>query len=60
MLRLPLKKGSVRAVAERGPFCLKGDPYLMQAIDRLLHSFVAERRMQLPGAAYIPCYEIAS
>ncbi|WP_253307013.1 nucleotide 5'-monophosphate nucleosidase PpnN [unidentified bacterial endosymbiont] len=55
-----IRAESIQAVAERGPFCLKGDPYLMQAIDRLLHSFVAEQRMQLPGAAYIPCYEIAS
>lgn len=55
-----IRAESIQAVAERGPFCLKGDPHLMQAIDRLLHSFVAEQRMQLPGAAYIPCYEIAS
>lgn len=55
-----IREESIRAVAEQGPFCLKGDPLLMQAIDRLLHSFVSEQRMQLPGTAYIPCYEIAS
>lgn len=55
-----IRAESIRAVAEQGPFCLQGDPHLMQAIDRLLHSFVAERRMQLPGATYVPCYQIAS
>jgi predicted Rossmann-fold nucleotide-binding protein len=55
-----IRSESIRAVAEQGPFCLRGDPVLMQAIDRLLHSFVAEQRMQLPGSTYVPCYQIAS
>jgi pyrimidine/purine-5'-nucleotide nucleosidase len=55
-----IREESIQAVAEQGPFCLKGDPHLMQTIDRLLHSFVAEQRMRLPGSAYVPCYKIAS
>lgn len=30
----------------------------MQLMDQLLRDFVAQGRMKLPGAEYVPCYEI--
>jgi predicted Rossmann-fold nucleotide-binding protein len=46
------------AIAEHGPFLIDGDAEIMRALDRLLASFVAEQRMRLPGAQYVPCYRI--
>ncbi len=35
-----------------------GDPEVMQLLDELLRSFVAEGRMKLPGTAYRPCFRL--
>ncbi|MCG6968758.1 MAG: DUF3412 domain-containing protein, partial [Gammaproteobacteria bacterium] len=31
---------------------------IMNTMDRLLKSFVAQQRMKLPGKSYSPCYRI--
>ena len=32
-----------------------------RALDKLLHAFVKQHRMKLPGgAAYVPCYRVVS
>lgn len=54
-----VKAEGVRQIKEKGPFQLRGDVHLMQRIDALLESFVAQGRMKLPGAEYIPCYTIS-
>ncbi|MFP6806370.1 MAG: nucleotide 5'-monophosphate nucleosidase PpnN [Pseudomonadales bacterium] len=52
------KEDGIQAVEEHGKFQITGNPELMTAMDELLHSFIEEERMKLPGKTYIPCYEI--
>ncbi|HET7267064.1 MAG TPA: nucleotide 5'-monophosphate nucleosidase PpnN, partial [Oleiagrimonas sp.] len=54
-----VKEEGMRAIEERGPFEIDGDPEVMRALDHMLKAFVAQDRMKLPGgAAYEPCYRI--
>lgn len=53
-----VKEFGVKAIAEKGPFELSGDPELMTMIDNLLKEFVKQQRMKLPGSTYTPCYII--
>lgn len=53
-----VKDVGIRAIKEKGPYKLHGDPEIMRSMDDLLQGFVAQHRMKLPGSAYIPCYEI--
>ncbi len=56
-----VKPEGLRAIREHGPFEIKGEPVIMQALDDMLTSFVANNRMKLPGgSAYQPCYQIVS
>lgn len=53
-----VKDQGVRLVREHGPFELRGEASIMQAVDRLLGSFVDQGRMKLAAAEYDPCYTI--
>jgi predicted Rossmann-fold nucleotide-binding protein len=53
-----VKDMGIKAIKEKGPYRLHGDPEMMRRMDDLLQGFVAQHRMKLPGTAYIPCYEI--
>ncbi len=54
-----VKIDGMRAIEQHGPFLIRGDHAIMQALDNLLASFVAQQRMKLPGtAAYVPCYRV--
>jgi predicted Rossmann-fold nucleotide-binding protein len=53
-----VKAEGIKQIKERGPFVLTGEQSLMQRIDTLLESFVAQHRMKLPGTAYEPCYVV--
>ncbi len=53
-----LKVEGIRAIEKHGHFEINGDPEIMDAMDRLLRSFVTQQRMKLPGSAYLPCYHI--
>lgn len=53
-----VKAEGIAEIREHGPFKINGDPKLMAMLDELLQSFVAQKRMKLPGAEYQPCYEI--
>ena len=54
-----VKIDGMRAIEKHGPFLIRGDDAIMQALDNLLASFVAQQRMKLPGtAAYVPCYRV--
>ena len=56
-----VKPEGLRAIREKGPFEIRGEPAIMQALDDMLASFVANNRMKLPGnSAYEPCYRIVS
>ncbi|MGB3046597.1 pyrimidine/purine nucleotide monophosphate nucleosidase domain-containing protein, partial [Dokdonella sp.] len=54
-----VKIEGMRAIEQHGPFLIRGDDEIMQALDQLLASFVAQQRMKLPGnTAYVPCYKV--
>jgi hypothetical protein len=53
-----VKDYGVGRIEAHGPFELRGDPAIMQRLDALLASFVAQGRMKLPGGAYVPCYRL--
>jgi hypothetical protein len=53
-----VKADGIRAIEEHGHFEIHGDAAIMEPMDRLLASFVAQSRMKLPGKAYVPCYRV--
>ncbi|HEY4541873.1 MAG TPA: nucleotide 5'-monophosphate nucleosidase PpnN [Noviherbaspirillum sp.] len=53
-----VKDQGIRAVEQHGRFEIQGDLTIMEPMDALLASFVAQQRMKLPGTAYNPCYRI--
>lgn len=53
-----VKAEGIQAIEEHGNFEIRGDATIMEPMDKLLTSFVAQHRMKLPGRAYIPCYNI--
>ncbi|MBW3139997.1 nucleotide 5'-monophosphate nucleosidase PpnN [Ferrimonas balearica] len=53
-----VKAQGVKAIRQRGPFRIHGDPAMMARLDTLLSAFVDQGRMKLPGSVYYPCYEI--
>ncbi|MDX1733878.1 MAG: DUF3412 domain-containing protein, partial [Halioglobus sp.] len=55
-----VKDFGVRAVAELGPYQLRGEKRLVDSLSALLAEFAAEGRMQLGGRTYQPCFELAS
>lgn len=56
-----VRAAGVKLVEEHGPFELHGDSMIIEALDRLLRGFVAEKRMKLTDPAnYKPCYRICT
>jgi predicted Rossmann-fold nucleotide-binding protein len=56
-----VKPDGLQAIRDHGKFEIQGEKVIMDAIDALLGSFVAQNRMKLPGAAnYEPCYRVIS
>ncbi|MGB0224137.1 MAG: nucleotide 5'-monophosphate nucleosidase PpnN [Marinobacterium sp.] len=55
-----VKEPAVKAVAEKGPFILDGDPEVITALDKLLNGFIEQRRMKIDFAGYVPCFKLAS
>jgi len=53
-----VKDEGIRAIEQHGHFEIRGDSEIMQRMDALLASFVAQTRMKLAGEAYEPCYRI--
>ncbi|MES2069432.1 MAG: nucleotide 5'-monophosphate nucleosidase PpnN [Pseudomonadota bacterium] len=53
-----VKDQGIRAIEKYGHFEIRGDVNLMESMDALLASFVAQNRMKLPGKAYTPCYRV--
>lgn len=53
-----VKDGGIRLVREKGPFLLRGDVSIMDALDDLLRDFVDDGRMKLIREEYNPCYTI--
>jgi len=55
-----VKEQGISEIHKHGPFKLHGEPELMKKLDKLLASFVAQKRMKLPGTKYVPCYEVVT
>ncbi|MFZ6645325.1 nucleotide 5'-monophosphate nucleosidase PpnN [Undibacterium sp. TJN25] len=53
-----VKDQGIRAIEKFGHFEICGDVNIMESMDALLASFVAQNRMKLPGKAYTPCYRV--
>jgi predicted Rossmann-fold nucleotide-binding protein len=53
-----VKDAGIRAIEQYGHFEIRGDPGIMDPMDSLLGSFVAQHRMKLSGKKYTPCYRI--
>lgn len=52
-----VKEEGLRRVEEHGPYRIRGDADMMQALDALLRAFVDQRRMKIAGE-YRPCYRV--
>ena len=55
-----IKEYGVNAIERFGPYELAGEPAIMEPLDQLLRSFVAQHRMKLTGAEYTPCYRLVA
>ena len=53
-----VKEAGIRAVEQHGLFEIRGDDAIMEPMDELLKSFVAQHRMKLEGKEYVPCYRV--
>jgi pyrimidine/purine-5'-nucleotide nucleosidase len=53
-----VKVEGIREIEKHGLFEIRGDHKIMERLDALLTSFVAQSRMKLAGEKYIPCYRI--
>lgn len=51
-----VKDEGIRAIEQYGYYEIQGDPSVMEPMDSLLTSFIAQRRMKLSGRKYKPCY----
>jgi len=55
-----IKEYGIEAIERYGPYELTGEPAIMEPLDALLRSFVAQRRMKLAGGEYQPCYRLVA
>ncbi|NVJ49593.1 MAG: LOG family protein [Gammaproteobacteria bacterium] len=53
-----VKAEGIEAINLHGPFKLKGDAEIMSELDRVLRSFVEQKRMKIGDQDYSPCYEL--
>lgn len=53
-----VKAAGICAIAEKGPFELRGEAAILEPMDELLAAFVEQQRMKLPNKLYNPCYRL--
>ena len=53
-----VKEDGIKLIEKHGKFKIQGDEEVMHAMDDLLHAYVDQQRMKLPGSEYIPCYHL--
>lgn len=53
-----VKADGIQQIEEHGPFEIRGDAEIMASLDSLLHAFVEQQRMKVPGKVYTPCYTL--
>ncbi|MCG8669605.1 MAG: nucleotide 5'-monophosphate nucleosidase PpnN [Pseudomonadales bacterium] len=55
-----VKEQGLKAIKEKGPFQINGDAAIMEPLDNLLRTFVAQNRMKIGTANYKPCYKVVT
>ncbi len=55
-----VKADGIKAVKEKGPYEICGDPAIIAPLEKLLRAFVEQKRMKIPTQDYVPCYRIVS
>lgn len=56
-----VKPQGLANIRKHGNFEIRGEPAIMQDLDRLLQGFIRDNRMKLPGgSSYKPCYRVVS
>ena len=53
-----VKEQGITLIQKHGPFELSGDKQIMDALDAILRTFVAQRRMKIGEGKYEPCYKV--
>lgn len=53
-----VKEMGIREIEEKGPFEIQGESNIMDPLDKLLSSFVEQRRMKINYKEYQPCYKL--
>jgi len=53
-----VKEFGRKQIAKNGVYQISGNKKLMKKLDKLLHSFVKQKRMKLPGSEYVPVFEV--
>ncbi len=53
-----VKEYGVKQIKKHGVYKINGDHALMEKLDDLLQSFIAQKRMKLPGSTYTPVFEV--
>ncbi len=53
-----IKAEGIAAIEQHGPFKLKGEQFIMDALDKLLRAFVVQHRMKIGAEQYHPCYQL--
>ncbi|PWQ96176.1 nucleotide 5'-monophosphate nucleosidase PpnN [Leucothrix arctica] len=53
-----VKEEGLKAIAEHGNFEIKGDKEIMDRMDKMLASFVDQKRMKIEADTYVPCYTL--
>jgi len=51
-----VKADGIQRIEQFGPFEIRGEPEILRSLDELLHSFIEQLRMKVPGKTYTPCY----
>lgn len=54
-----IKPNGIEAIKKHGVYTLHGAPEITDSLDKLLSSFVEQKRMKLSGE-YTPCYQVIS
>lgn len=53
-----VKEEGLKAIEEHGNFEIQGDPDIMSRMDKMLASFVDQKRMKIAAETYVPCYTL--
>lgn len=53
-----VKEHGIKAVAAKGPYEIHGEAAILNPLESLLKSFIAQKRMKIPTQEYVPCYRI--